>query len=82
MALGCTPKFDQEEKPVVEAIEKVVTTARSKGKWVGVHNLTPEYALRMTALGANFVTVASDLRLMTKAASEAISTFKRGLDKL
>lgn len=82
MALGCTPKFDQEEKPVIEAIERVVKTAHSKGKWVGVHNLTPEYALKMTALGTNFVTVASDLKLMTKAASEAISTFRRGLDKL
>jgi len=46
MALGCTPKFDQEEKPVIEAIERVVKTAHSKGKWVGVHNLTPEYALK------------------------------------
>lgn len=79
MALGCTPKFDQEEEPVVEAIEKVVTTAKSNGKWVGVHNLTPSYALRMANLGANFVTIASDLRLMTKAASEAVSEFREGI---
>jgi 4-hydroxy-2-oxoheptanedioate aldolase len=82
IALGFTPKFDQEEHSVLEAIEKIVTTARKMGKWVGVHNLTPAYALRMTKLGANFVTIASDLRLMTKAAEDAITEFRQGLKNL
>jgi 4-hydroxy-2-oxoheptanedioate aldolase len=80
MAYGCTPKFDQEERPVVEAIEKIVATAREKGKFVGVHNLTPGYALRMAKLGTNFVTIASDLRFMTAAAADAVKTFRSGLE--
>ena len=79
MALGCTPKFDQEEQPVVDAIEKIIATAKSKQKWVGIHNLTPAYALRMTDLGANFVTIASDMRFMSAGAEEAIKEFRQGL---
>ena len=77
LALGCTPKFDQEEKPVVEAIETVVAKAKAKGKWVGVHNATVGYAKRMVDLGADFVSVGSDLRLMTAGAAGVVSEFRR-----
>jgi 4-hydroxy-2-oxoheptanedioate aldolase len=76
LALGCTPKFDQEEKPVVEAIERVVSRAKEKGKWVGVHNATVAYARRMTDLGADFVSVGSDLRLMIAGAAAVVSEFR------
>lgn len=76
LALGCTPKFDQEERPVVEAIEHIVKTTRAKGKWVGVHNATVAYAQRMVALGANFVSVSSDLRLMMAGAENVVSEFR------
>lgn len=76
LSLGCTPQFDQEEKPVVEAIEHIVTTARAKKKWVGVHNATVAYARRMIALGANFVSVSSDLRLMTAGAQQIVAEFR------
>ncbi len=74
--LGSTPKFDQEEAPVLEAIEQIITTARAAGKWVGVHNATVAYARRMIALGANFVTVGSDLRLMTAGAASIVGEFR------
>lgn len=80
MALGCTPKFDQEEQPVVEAIERIIATAKSRNKWVGIHNLTPAYALRMAALGANFVTISSDLRFMTDGAASAVQEFHQGME--
>ena len=77
LAFGAEPKFDQEEPVVVEAIEHIVTVTRHAGKFVGVHNATAAYAKRMVALGANFVTIGSDLRFMTGAASEAIAEFRR-----
>ncbi len=77
LALGCTPKFDQEEKPVVEAIERIVDAAKARGKWVGIHNATVAYARRMTGLGADFVTVGSDLRFMVAGASEVVAEFRR-----
>lgn len=76
LALGCTPKFDQEAQPVVEAIERIVTSAKAAGKWVGVHNATVSYARRMTALGADFVSVGSDLRFMTDGAAAVVSEFR------
>lgn len=77
LALGCTPKFDQEEPEVVAAIEHVIKTAKAKGKRVGIHNGTVAYARRMTALGADFVTVGSDLRLMTAGAKAIVEEFNK-----
>jgi 4-hydroxy-2-oxoheptanedioate aldolase len=77
LALGCTPQFDQEEKPVVEAIEHIVSSAKAKGKWVGMHNATVAYARRMIALGVDFVSVGSDLRLMTAGAAAVVSEFRK-----
>ena len=31
LALGCTPRFDQDEKPVVEAIDLILARPRSTG---------------------------------------------------
>lgn len=76
LALGCTPKFDQEDPVVVEAIEHVVKTAKAKGKRVGIHNATVAYARRMTTLGADFVTVGSDLRLMAAGAKAVVDEFR------
>ncbi len=78
LALGCTPKFDQEEKPVVEAIEHIVRSAKARGKFVGIHNATAGYARRMVALGADFVSVSSDLRLMMAGAEAVVAEFRKG----
>lgn len=76
LALGATPKFDQEDPVVVSAIERIVDAAKAAGKWVGIHNATVAYARRMTQLGADFVSVGSDLRLMTAGAAAVVSEFR------
>ncbi len=80
-ALGCTPKFDQEEKPVVEAIELVVRRARERGIVAGIHNGTPAYALKMIERGFQFVTIASDARLLAAKAGEVVGEMRRGLKR-
>ena len=77
LALGCTPQFDSEEQPVVDAIEHIIKTAKARGKRVGVHNGTVSYARKMTALGADFVTIASDLRLLTAGAAAVVAEFRQ-----
>ena len=79
LALGCTPKFDQEEKPVVEAIEMIAAKAREKGVVAGIHNGTPAYALRMIETGYRFVTMASDARFMAAAAKSALAGLRGGM---
>lgn len=71
-ALGCTPRFDQDEPAVVEAIDLVLAKAREHGRVAGIHNGTPDYARAMVAKGFRFVTVGSDARLMAAAAAETV----------
>ena len=78
LALGCTPKFDQEEAPVVAAIERIVRAAKAAGKRLGIHNAAVAYARRMVGLGADFVTVSSDLRLLLAGAAATVAEFRAG----
>ena len=76
LALGCTPKLDQEEAPVVEAIDRIVRVAKENGKVAGIHNMTPEYALRMIDKGYSFVTIGSDARLMVTATQDVLGAMR------
>jgi 4-hydroxy-2-oxoheptanedioate aldolase len=78
LTLGCTPKFDQEEKPVVEAIDYIIAKAKQHGVFAGIHNGTPEYAQRMIAKGFRFVTIASDARLMAAGAQQTLTKMRAG----
>jgi len=75
-ALGCTPKFDQDEKPVLDAIDVIVTKAKKHGVVAGIHNGTPEYAQKMIDKGFRFVTIASDARLMAAKAQEVVGKMR------
>jgi 4-hydroxy-2-oxoheptanedioate aldolase len=77
LALGAAPRFDPEDPSVLRAIEQIITTARRRGKRVGIHNGTVAYAERMLALGADFVTVGSDLRLLGDGARQVVSAFRK-----
>ncbi len=72
-SLGCTPKLDQEEKPVVEAIDMIVRKSLEYGVLPGLHNGTPEYAMRMIEKGFRFVTISNDVRIMAGAAEAAVN---------
>ncbi len=76
LALGCTPKLDQEEAPVVEAIDRIVRVAKENGKVAGIHNMTPEYALKMIDKGYSFVTIGSDARLMVTATQDVLGKMR------
>jgi 4-hydroxy-2-oxoheptanedioate aldolase len=76
LTLGCTPKFDQDEQPVVEAIDHIVARAKAHGVVAGIHNGTPEYAQKMIAKGYRFVTIGSDARLMAAGAQQAVAKMR------
>jgi 4-hydroxy-2-oxoheptanedioate aldolase len=69
--------LDQEDPAVLRAIERVIATARRMERRVGVHNATVAYAERTITLGADFVTVGSDLRLLVAGAKQVVSEFRR-----
>lgn len=80
-ALGCTPTFDQTEKPVVEAIDFILSRAKHHKIVAGIHNGTPEYAQKMIDKGFRFVTIASDARLMAAKAQEVIGKMRAATPK-
>jgi len=72
LALGCAPAFDDVEAPVAEAIDRVLASAQKHGVVAGIHNGTPEAALKRIEKGFQFVTVSSDARLMAAGAQRVI----------
>jgi 4-hydroxy-2-oxoheptanedioate aldolase len=73
LALGCTPTFDDVDKPVAEAIDRILVKARERGLVAGIHNGTPEAALKRIDRGFQFVTISSDARLMAAGATQVIA---------
>jgi 4-hydroxy-2-oxoheptanedioate aldolase len=75
-ALGCPPTLDPDEPKVVEAIEHVLGSAKAAGLWAGIHTATPAYARRMHELGFDFVSLASDSRLLATKSQEALAEIR------
>ncbi|MEM1273332.1 MAG: aldolase/citrate lyase family protein [Pseudomonadota bacterium] len=78
LALGCQPTLDDVDPVVAEAIEVIAATATAHGKVAGIHNGTPESALRRIDLGYRFVTVSSDARLMAAGSQQILSAMRHG----
>lgn len=76
LALGCKPTFDDVEKPVLEATEYIVAKAKEAGKIAGIHNGSPEFALKRIQAGFQFVTVASDARIIASGSQQIVSKMR------
>jgi 4-hydroxy-2-oxoheptanedioate aldolase len=81
LSLGCTPKLDQTEAPVVDAQKRIVAACKRHGVVAGIHNATAAYALRMIDEGYQFVTLASDSRHMAAKAAEEVGVVRKGAVK-
>jgi 4-hydroxy-2-oxoheptanedioate aldolase len=77
LALGCKPRLDQTDAPVVVAQAKIVAACKRHGVVAGIHNATSGYALKMKEAGYQFLTLASDSRFMAARAAEEASAVKK-----
>lgn len=77
LALGCRPRLDQTDPPVVKAQQQIVEACKRHGVVAGIHNATAEYALQMIAAGYQFVTLASDSRFLAARAAEEAGRVKK-----
>lgn len=77
LALGCKPRLDQTDPPVVEAQQKIAAACKRHGVIAGIHNATAGYALKMIEAGYRFVTLASDSRFMAARAAEEVSAVRK-----
>ena len=77
LAIGQKPAFDnQEGTPTYEKITNILNHAKKNNIVAGIHNATPEYALKMIKLGFQLVTIGSDQRYMSSGAKAAVSKLK------
>jgi 4-hydroxy-2-oxoheptanedioate aldolase len=76
LALGYRPRLDQTDAGVVEAQKKVVAACKKHGVVAGIHNNSAAYALQMIEQGYQFVTVASDSRLLAVRAAEEVAVVR------
>jgi 4-hydroxy-2-oxoheptanedioate aldolase len=76
-ALGLGPGMDREESELVEAVDRIVGSARERGLGAGIFTGSAEYAARAIDKGFNFVNVSSDVRLMASAASAAVDALRQ-----
>lgn len=77
LALGCTPQFDDVEPPVAQAIDHILARAKAHGVVAGIHNGSPEAALKRIAKGFQFVTIASDARLMAAGSQQVLAKMRQ-----
>jgi 4-hydroxy-2-oxoheptanedioate aldolase len=78
LALGCKPTFDDLDPKAAEAVAHILARAKAHGVVAGIHNGTPEAALRRIAMGFQFVTVSSDARLMAAGAQQVMAQMRAG----
>ena len=79
LSLGGTPKPDQTDPKVVEAIDHILAAAKSHGVVPGIHCGSPAYATRMVEQGFQLVTILSDNLLMATAAKRAVAELREGI---
>jgi 4-hydroxy-2-oxoheptanedioate aldolase len=79
LALGCTPTFDELDPKAAEAVQHILARAKAHGVVAGIHNGSPEAALKRIAMGFQFVTVSSDARLMAAGAQQIVKTMRGGV---
>ena len=61
---------------MINVIEQITAAAREQGVVVGMHTGSVEYAQRMAAQGMQFLTIASDARLMVAKAGDVTAAFR------
>ena len=79
LSLGCKVAMDDLEPKAAQAVDHILARAKAHGVVAGVagiHNATPESALRRIAKGFQFVTVSSDARLMATGAQQVMAAMR------
>lgn len=81
LSLSLTGKvqYDTLEGEVGQAIRHILERARAHGVFPCTHTSSTSFALKMLELGFGFVTCASDAKLLTGGAADAIAEMRAGL---
>jgi 4-hydroxy-2-oxoheptanedioate aldolase len=80
VSLGLPHGLDRSEDAVVSAFRSVIEACRRQRIKAGIHTNSTAYAKRMIEMGFDFVTVATDARLITLAGGQAMREMRAGKD--
>ena len=82
LAIGEKPGFDRPEtSKAYSEILRILEHAKKNNIFAGIHNGTPEYALKMIDKGFNFVTIGADQRAMSSGAKAIVEKMKGPIKK-
>ena len=82
LSIGETPGFDRPESTkVYSEILKILEHAKKNNIFAGIHNATPEYALKMLDKGFDMVTIGADQRFISSGAKNVVEKMKGSLKK-
>ena len=82
MLIGEAPGFDRAENTkAYSEILRILEHAKKNNIFAGIHNGTPEYALKMIDKGFNFVTIGADQRAMSAGAKAIVEKMKGSIKK-
>ncbi len=77
LAVGEEPGFDKAENTkAYKEILRILESAKKRNLFTGLHNGTPEYALKMIEKGFNLVTVGSDSRYLESGSKSDLEKLK------
>jgi len=76
LGLGCTPKMEDVDPPVAQAIQHILDRAKAHKLVSAIHCGTPEGALQRIGMGFQLVTVSSDARLMAAGAQAVVAKMR------
>ena len=72
---GKSPSFESEDPAFVNALSRVLTSAKKHGIAAGIHVADAAAAKRRIAEGFQFIAIASEARFMTATAAEIAASF-------
>lgn len=78
ITLGLPPRLDREEPEVMAIYERLLKETSKRGIIAGLHNGTPEYALKMIKMGFRFPTVTNDTALIGLGALRDVAIMRKG----
>jgi 4-hydroxy-2-oxoheptanedioate aldolase len=78
ITLGLPPRLDREEPEVMAIYERLLRETKKRGIYAGLHNGTPEYALKMIKMGFRFTTVSNDAALVGVGALRDVAVMRKG----
>ena len=82
LAINEKPGFDRaEDTKAYTEILRILEHAKKNNVFSGIHNGSPEYALKMIDKGFNFVTIGADQRAMSSGAKAIVDKMKGSLKK-